>query len=188
MPKTPKIVAVATETLRPRPQNARTHSKKQLRKIADSIRQSGFLNPVLVDRASVIVAGHARVEAAKLIGLGRVPTITVDHLSPEEIRAYVIADNKLAAEAGWDRELLALELSEIAELAPDLDLTITGFEIEEIELLGDIRPSSKAAAEPSISDPDRDKPAVTRLADIWEIGRHRLSAEAPWNINLILGC
>jgi len=105
-------------SLTPRDSNPRTHSKKQIRQIAASIRQFGFLNPVLVDRAGGIVAGHGRVEAAKQLGLQTVPTICLENLSDAEIRAYVIADNRLAELAGWDRELLAIELQGLSGSTP----------------------------------------------------------------------
>jgi ParB-like chromosome segregation protein Spo0J len=115
-------------TLRPRRGNPRTHSKKQLRQIADSIRQFGFTNPVLLDDAGGTIAGHGRIEAAKLLGMTEVPTIRLKDMTEAEIRAYVIADNRLAENAGWDRELLALELQYLCELDLDFEVTITGFD------------------------------------------------------------
>jgi hypothetical protein len=158
--------------LKPRPANPRTHSKKQLRQIADSIRQFGFTNPVLVDRDNVIIAGHGRFEAAKTIGHDSVPTVCLADMSEAEVRAYVIADNRLAENAGWDREILAIEMQHLTSLDLDFDLTITGFEMAEIDLLlsdseTDIDPADAA---PTI-DPD---PTVTRLGDIWCTGPHRL--------------
>jgi ParB-like chromosome segregation protein Spo0J len=121
-------------SLQPRKTNPRTHSKKQICQIAASIEQFGFVNPVLVDQQDRIVAGHGRVEAAKQLGLQSVPTIFLENLTDEEIRAYVIADNRLAELAGWDEELLAIELQELAELNLDFDVTITGFETPEIDI------------------------------------------------------
>src|SRR5439155_20739928 len=120
--------------LRPRLKNPRTHTAKQIKQIAASIKEFGFINPILTDRADGIIAGHARVEAAKLIGMGDVPTVRVDHLTPAQIRAYVIADNRLAENAGWDRKLLALELQELS-VDLNFDITVTGFETAEIDLL-----------------------------------------------------
>src|SRR5258708_1656699 len=108
--------------LKPREGNPRKHPKKQLRQIARSIEQFGFVNPVLVDGSDGIIAGHGRVEAAKAIGVTDVPVICVDHLTPSQIRAYVIADNRIAENAGWDRALLALELQ---ELPFDLNFDLT---------------------------------------------------------------
>ncbi len=130
-----KIAYHSPAALQPRATNPRTHSKKQIRQIAVSIERFGFTKPVLIDRNGGIVAGHGRVEAAKLLGLESVPTIRLDDLTEAEIRSYVIADNRLAELAGWDRELLALELQGLAELDLDFDLAITGFETPEIDIL-----------------------------------------------------
>jgi ParB-like chromosome segregation protein Spo0J len=101
--KTPiaQIQWVAVETFKPNPRNARTHSKRQIKLIAESLRAFGFLNPVLIDENRMIIAGHGRVEAAKRLGMTDVPTLRVDHLTDDEKRAYVVADNQLAARAGW---------------------------------------------------------------------------------------
>ncbi len=192
MSKTPtNVIHLPIASLRPRPKNARTHSKKQVRKIADSIERFGFVTPVLVDGDNTIIAGHGRVEAAKLLGLSRVPTLTLDHLSPEETRAYVIADNKLASLAGWDREILALEIAELVETAPELDLTVTGFELEEIALLQDVAGSKVSpSAEAPIPEIDRSAQAVTHPGDLWLIGGHRLlcgDALDPANYSILLG-
>ena len=164
---------VADLTLRA--SNPRTHSKKQLEQIAASIRRFGFTNPVLVDEQDGIIAGHGRIGAARLIGMDEVPTVRLSDMSEADIRAYVIADNKLAENAGWDRELLGLEFKYLEELDLDLDLTITGFERPEIDTL---------ICDVTISDEDEDPadalqnlaagPAVTAPGDIWQIGPHRL--------------
>src|SRR5258705_13477308 len=128
-----KIAHKKPGKLKPRARNPRTHTKKQIQQIAASIREFGFISPVLIDGTDGIIAGHGRVEAAKLIGMNDVPTVRVDHLTPAQVRAYVIADNKLAENAGWDRALLALELQ---ELSVDLNFdAVTGFEVAEIDLL-----------------------------------------------------
>ena len=126
---------------------------------------------MLIDGKNRIIAGHGRVDGAKLAGLTEVPVMRVDHLSEAEIRAYVIADNKLAENAGWDLELLALELKEIS-LEIDLDITVTGFETAEIDalLLGD----DAEPQDPPVPAIDRSVPAVTRVGDMWQIGPHRL--------------
>jgi DNA modification methylase len=168
------IVYQAVSALKPRSTNPRTHSKKQIGQIASAIRRFGFTNPVLVDDSNGIVAGHGRVEAAKVIGLDQVPTVRLSAMSEAEIRAYVIADNRLAENAGWDRELLALELKYLTDLDIDFDVTLTGFEPPEIDLLiggltldGDNDPAD-AVVEVAAG------PAVTRPGDIWRIGSHRL--------------
>lgn len=115
--KSSQIRHVSISELRPRPNNARTHSPKQLRKIAASLLKFGFVSPIIADEEGNIVAGQGRVEGAKLAGIDTVPVITVSHLTPEEVRAYVLADNKLATLAGWDRELLSIEIAELSDLA-----------------------------------------------------------------------
>lgn len=108
-----RIEMVAIEDLQPNPRNARTHSKRQVKLIADSLKAFGFLNPALIDENNIIIAGHGRVAAAKLIGRTRVPAIRVEHLTEDEKRAYVVADNQLAARAAWDPEILAIELQHL---------------------------------------------------------------------------
>ncbi|MDH3582200.1 MAG: ParB/Srx family N-terminal domain-containing protein, partial [Hyphomicrobiales bacterium] len=105
-----------SDSLKPSLRNPRTHSKKQLRQIADSIRTFGWTNPILIGAGGDIIAGHGRLEAAKLLGLDHVPTIPVEDMSEAQKRAYILADNKLAENAGWDRELLALELQDLLEI------------------------------------------------------------------------
>lgn len=160
----------AIAELAPRARNPRTHSFKQIQQIARSIRRFGFMNPVLIDSRDGIIAGHGRVEGAKLAGLTHVPVMRVDHLSETEIRAYVIADNKLAENAGWDAELLALELNELS-LEVDLDLGITGFETAEVDVL---LMDSEEDEDPAVPRINRTEQAVSRLGDLWEIGPHRL--------------
>jgi ParB-like chromosome segregation protein Spo0J len=121
--------------LSPRANNPRTHSKKQIAQIAAAIRRFGFTNPILVDDSGGVIAGHGRLEAAKQIGLSEVPVVRLSEMSEAERRAYVIADNKLAENAGWDRKLLALEFRYLSDLDIDLDLTLTGFELPDIEIL-----------------------------------------------------
>src|ERR1044072_7416300 len=127
----PSIEMLPITTLRLYSGNARTHSRKQVSQIADSIRRFGFTNPVLISDEGEIVAGHGRVMAAKELGINEVPAIRLSHLSPEERRAYVLADNKLALNAGWDTEVLAIELQALIDL--DFDVTLTGFSIAEID-------------------------------------------------------
>ncbi len=136
------IIYQAVEALKPRSTNPRTHSKKQIGQIASAIRRFGFTNPVLIDDANGIIAGHGRVEAAKALGLDQVPTVHLSAMSEAEIRAYVIADNRLAENAGWDRELLGLELQYLTDLDIDFDVTVTGFELPEIDILiGELSPA-----------------------------------------------
>jgi 16S rRNA G966 N2-methylase RsmD len=166
------ITRQRVDALTPYAQNARTHSKKQIRQIADSIKTFGWTNPILVDSAGGVIAGHGRVEAAKLLGIDKVPTIRLEDLTEAEISAYVIADNKLAENAGWDRELLAIELQDLIKL--DIDVTITGFDMPEIDILiGELDADEEddpADEVPEVSD----GPPVTRPGDIWCIGKHHL--------------
>jgi DNA modification methylase len=159
------------EHLVPYPRNARVHSKRQIRQIAESINTFGFTNPVLVDRTAMIIAGHGRVEAAKLLGMKRVPTICLDNLNEDQIRAYILADNKLAEKAGWDNAILAIELQHLTSVDLGFDVTLTGFEIGEIDLIIQEGKVDQSADEPfEISS----GPAITKIGDIWQLGDHRL--------------
>ena len=165
------VESTLVRNLRPYPRNARTHSKKQIQQIAKSIERFGFCNPVLIDEDGQIIAGHGRVEAAKLCGMDTVPTMRLSHFSEADKRAYILADNKLAEKAGWDREILAIELQSLADLGFELDLT--GFEPAEVDLIIEELDESGDRAEnapPAYSD----GPAVTRPGDIWMLGHHAL--------------
>ena len=124
---------LALSALKPYPKNARTHSRKQIAPDRRLIRTFGFTNPVLIDEDNMILAGHGRVEAAKLLGMETVPCVRLDHMSEAQKRAYLLADNKLALNAGWDEELLAAELQDLLDLDPDFDIGVTGFSIAEID-------------------------------------------------------
>ncbi len=172
----PTIEWIAVDALKPNARNARTHSRRQIRQIADSIATFGFLVPILVDEDGVVIAGHGRYAAAKLLGLKQVPAIEVRDLSEAKRRALALADNKIAENAGWDRELLSAELPELAELlvVEGLDISITGFAPVEIDQL-------TADFEDDQSDPaDTVDPrwataaVVTRPGDLWQLGHHRL--------------
>ena len=168
--------------LKRRPRNPRTHTAKQIKQIAASIKEFGFISPVLIDGSDGIIAGHGRVEAAKLIGMNDVPTVRVDHLTPAQIRAYVIADNKLAENAGWDRELLSLELQELS-VELNFDVTVTGFETAEIDLLiSELKDKTPDEAD-QVPEVDRSLPAVSRLGDRWHIGDHVLLCGDALNKN-----
>ena len=162
--------------VRPNQRNARTHSQKQVRQIAESIKAFGFNNPLLIDEHGTLLAGHGRLSAAKHLGLPAVPVVRVSDLSEAEKRAYVLADNKLAMSAGWDRELLTAELGELSVMLPelDLDIEITGFAVAEYdELVADAeedRLNSKEDAAPE----DDTTCLVSRPGDLWQLGKHRL--------------
>ncbi len=167
----PKIKMQPLEALRPYERNARTHDDAQIAQLMTSIETFGFTNPVLVSPEGVIVAGHGRVEAAKRLGLEKVPTITVGaDWTEEHLRAYILADNQLALNAGWDEELLALELRELTDLGVDLDLV--GFSEDELAKLlegVEIKPAEEEAysrkIEAPIYEPRGDKPAPSELFD-----------------------
>ena len=162
------------DALRPYGRNARTHSPKQIAEIAASIKAFGFNNPVLIDKDDSIVAGHGRIEAAKQLGLPTVPTIRLEHLSEAQKRAYILADNKLAEKAGWDREILAIELQNLMELELDFDVSITGFAMPEIDVLISDLESKPSKTDPADEVPEVAGTAVTRPGDIWQVGPHRL--------------
>lgn len=169
-----QVTLVSIDKLTPYAGNARTHSKKQIEQIAASIGKFGFNNPVLVNDEGQIVAGHGRVEAAKLLGLAAVPTLRLSHLSPAQQRAYVLADNKLAEKAGWDRELLATELQDLIEI--DFDIGLTGFDLGEIDLIlndADEARREEAGDEDDIPLVTAGTP-VTLPGDLWILNKHRL--------------
>jgi DNA modification methylase len=167
----PTIEMMSIGALRPYSANARTHSKLQLAQIADSIKRFGFTNPVLVSDTGEIIAGHGRVLAARELGIESVPTLKLSHLSAEERRAYVLADNKLALNAGWDMEVLSIELQALIDL--DFDVTLTGFSLAEIDLTLD---QAKDAATDGPEDrlPELADHAITKAGDLWQLGEHRL--------------
>lgn len=171
MESTSRFEHVNIDRLVPYARNARTHSKEQILQLRASLREFGFVNPVIVDKDYNIIAGHGRVAAAKLEGLTEVPCVFAEHLTDAQKRAYILADNRLALSAGWDEELLALEFGELKDLGFDLELT--GFDAKEIEKLFTSDGSD-------VEDDDFDLTAALEEAafvlpgDIWTLGRHRL--------------
>ena len=165
----PAYKTASVASLVPYARNSRTHSPQQVDKIAASIREFGFLNPIIVDGQNGIIAGHGRVLAAQKLGLDMLPTIEASHLTEAQRRAYVIADNRLALDAGWDVDMLKVEIADLK--AADFDLSLTGFEIGEL---------GKLMLDPlaGLTDPDAipEPPAepVSVLGDVWLLGRHRL--------------
>jgi len=168
------------EALIPYARNPRTHAESQIAKIAASIVEYGWTNPILVDGDNGIIAGHGRLAAARKLGLDQVPVIELAHLTVAQKRALVIADNRLALDAGWDEEMLALELAELSDVG--YDLALTGFDDAEIEALltGEVSDEdsvpASATEEPDAADdvPEAPVVAVSRTGDVWAIGPHRL--------------
>ena len=171
MQTTERFEKVNIDLLIPYARNARTHSKEQILQLRSSLREFGFVNPIIVDKELNIIAGHGRVLAAKAEGLLEVPCVFAEHLTDAQKRAYILADNRLALNAGWDEELLALEFGELKDLGFDLELT--GFCLDEIEKLF-------AVDGKEVQDDDFDLTAALEQAafvlpgDVWTLGRHRL--------------
>jgi len=185
-----QITQTPIHALKPRDRNARTHTKRQVRQIANSIREFGFNNPVLTDDNGQIIAGHGRVEAAKLLELPTIPTLSLSHLNDAQKRAYVLADNALATKAGWDREILAIELQGLIDLGFNVELT--GFEVAEIDLI--LEESQEAATDTAAVEdkpsPPSSTPAISRPGDLWILGPHRLlcgDARSPDAYAQVLG-
>jgi len=187
------VVYVATDSLKPYKGNARVHSKKQIKQIARSIQRYGFNAPVLVSDEDEVVAGHARLEAAKLLDLAQVPVIRLSHLNAIERRAYLLADNKLALGSTWDQELLAGELASLAEKG--ILIEDTGFSTAEVDILlenlADLQ-DTDGTPKPGREDrvPQLGTVAVTRPGDVWQLGRHRLvcgDARDPAAYDALLG-
>jgi DNA modification methylase len=167
-----KIEYLPISQLKPYEKNARTHSPRQIRQIARSIEHFGFVNPILIDGSGKIICGNGRVAGARLLKLQEVPTITVEHLSELELRAYVLTDNRLAEQAGWDKDILTIELQGLIDLQFDVELT--GFEIPEIEMLFEAAdPPAINAEDDEVLDlaPNR---VITKPNDLWLLGEHRL--------------
>ena len=177
----PKYKQAKVADLIPYARNSRTHSDEQITKIASSIREFGFLNPVIVDGQNGIIAGHGRVMAAQKLGLIEIPVLQADHLSDAQKRAYIIADNRLALDAGWDAEMLRVEFAELADLGFDLDLT--GFdadELAELELDVEVLPDGDEDAVPELQDDP-----VSKLGDVWLLGKHRVMCGDSTSIDAV---
>jgi len=169
----PKIEMMRTADLIPYARNTRTHSPEQVAQIAGSIREFGFTNPVLIDGDNGIIAGHGRVMAASKLGLAKVPCIRLAHLTDTQKRAYIIADNKLAELAGWDEEMLKLELGELQN--EDFNLELIGFSQDELDdLLNLGEEGGKAGLTDDDDAPEVAEHPVSRPGDLWALGNHRL--------------
>jgi DNA modification methylase len=175
--------------LKPRPGNPRSHSRAQIRQIARSIEEFGFNSPILIDKDDQIIAGHGRFEAARHLGLPRVPTIRLEHLTDAQARAFMIADNRLAERSNWDRELLGKELEFLTSVNLEFDITTTGFSTGEIDVLLNSTVEPPEAAEDEIVEPVG-AVAVSHLGDLWHLGDHRVlcgDATGPGSFAKLLG-
>ena len=183
---------IAVDAIKPNARNAHTHSKKQIRQIANSIATFGFLVPILINEGGVIIAGHGRYRAAILLGHQEVPVIRVQGLSDAKLRALALADNKIAQNAGWDRELLAVELSELSELLIEegLDISVTGFAAPEIDQLTADFEEDPADPADTLDPAWGTAPSVTKPGDFWHLDQHRLlcgDARRESDLALLMG-
>lgn len=186
-----EIQYLPINSLKPNPRNARTHSRKQIKHLADAIKMSGYFSPVVIDEDRNVIAGHGRLSAAKLLTMTVVPTIQLRELSPAKKRALALADNKISSEAGWDNEILSVEFPELIELLTQesLPIDITGFAAPEVDqILADFDDQSKDPIE-DIPEP-LDCPPVSKTGDLWQLGKHRLlcgDARDPSALEQLLG-
>lgn len=170
------IVYRRVEELTPDPGNPRRHAKKQIRQIASSIQAFGFIVPVLIDCDSKVIAGHGRLLAARELGVAQVPTLCLEHLTPAQANAFMIADNRLTEIASWDDQLLAQQLKELTLLDLDFSIELTGFEMAEIDLrIASLEDSPEPADDPADALPEPSTgPCVSKLGDLWGLGPHRI--------------
>ena len=178
---TQQIEYVKVEKLIPYARNSRTHSDEQVAQICGSIKEFGFTNPVLIDGEGVIIAGHGRTIAAQRLNMKEVPCLRLDYLTEAQKKAYVIADNKLALNAGWDDEMLALELGDLKDL--DFDLSLTGFDDDELNKLL-VEAVNEGLVDEDEAPPPPDEP-ISKLGDIWQLGSHRVMCGDSTSIDAV---
>ena len=166
MNTTTKMQMVPLEKLVPYVNNARTHSPEQIQKLRGSLREYGFINPIIIDSDFNIIAGHGRFEAAKAEGIKEVPCVLVDYLTPAQKKAYIIADNRMAEDAGWDEEMLRAEIESLQEQA--FDLSLTGFDDKELSALFDL--GEDGEQDDFDVDAELQKPCFSKAGDIWHLG------------------
>jgi len=176
-----QIEYVEVKKLIPYARNSRTHSDEQVAQICGSIKEFGFTNPVLIDGEGVIIAGHGRTIAAQRLNMKEVPCLRLDYLTEAQKKAYVIADNKLALNAGWDDEMLALELGDLKDL--DFDLSLTGFDDDELNKLL-VEAVNEGLVDEDEAPPPPDEP-ISRLGDIWQLGSHRVMCGDSTSIDAV---
>lgn len=170
MKTTTDFQLVSIDKLIPYVNNARTHSREQINKLRSSLREFGFINPVIIDAEYNIIAGHGRVEAAKAEGISEVPCVFADHLTDAQKKAYILADNRMALDAGWDEELLRVEIESLQ--ADDFDIGLTGFDEKEIASLFDT--DTDAKEDNFDVEAELEKPCISKSGDVWHIGKHRV--------------
>lgn len=188
MKTTTDFQLVATDKLIPYVNNARTHSPEQIKKLRSSLREFGFVNPVIIDREYNVIAGHGRLMAAKEEGITEVPCVYVDHLTDAQKKAYILADNRMAMDAGWDEELLAVEMQELQDLG--YDLAMTGFDEKELADLFSDNTDSDAKDDDFDLTAALEKASFVECGDVWTVGRHRLmcgDATSPEDVNTLMG-
>src|SRR5712675_3367185 len=172
-----KILFRPIHEVKPDPKNPRVHSKKQIRQIAASIEAFGFNVPILIDREGNVVCGHGRLSACRELGWSEVPTLCLDHLSPAQLRAFMIADNRLTEIASWDDRLLAQQLKDLSLLGLDFSIEVTGFEMGEIDLrIASLEDMPDRTDDPADAVPELPaRPPLSKVGDLWLLGRHRVS-------------
>ena len=170
MKTTTEMQLVPISKLVPYVNNARTHSPEQIKKLRSSLREFGFINPVIIDRDYGVIAGHGRILAAKEEGIREVPCVFADHLTEAQKKAYIIADNRMAMDAGWDEELLRVEIESLQGM--DFDPLLTGFDEKELAALFD--DGAEAKDDDFDVDEELEKPVFSKTGDVWTLGRHRL--------------
>lgn len=170
MKTTTEMQLISTEKLIPYVNNARTHSAEQINKLRSSLREFGFINPVIIDRDYNVIAGHGRIEAAKAEGISEVPCVFADYLTEAQKKAYILADNRMAMDAGWDEELLRVEIEALQ--AESFDVGLTGFDESEIADL--FETDSEVKDDGFDVDAELERPPVTKSGDLWMLGNHRL--------------
>ena len=170
MKTTTEMQLVPLEKLVPYANNARTHSAEQINKLRSSLREFGFINPVIIDRDYGVIAGHGRILAAKEEGIREIPCVFADHLTEAQKKAYIIADNRMAMDAGWDEELLRVEIEALQ--AEAFDLSFTGFDEKELSDL--FKDDADVHEDDFDVDAELKQPVITRAGDVWTLGRHRL--------------
>ena len=188
MTTTKEFQLVDINKLVPYANNARTHNKEQILKLRSSLREFGFVNPVIIDKAYNVLAGHGRIEAAKEEGIAEVPCVYADHLTEAQKKAYILADNRMALDAGWDEELLSVEMQELQDLG--FDLSMTGFDEKELTDLLGVDTDGDAKEDDFDLSVALEKAAFVRRGDVWTVGRHKLmcgDATSAEDVSALMG-